>query len=225
MPRRLSRCFQVALVILAPGLALAQHGGHAGSAHAGGGFHTGPSFSAAPRTFAPPSFAHYSSPQRSGHWPSWNPGYRPYNGGVGYRARYPIFYAGYPWLYGLPLAYGDPYWDDVDDAPPPQQADYYGGQPPVDYGPELAANAPSPFRPAYQVPVETAAVHAQPATTLIFKDGRPPVEVHNYALTGSTLYALNGESSQEIPLSELNLPATVETNRKAGVDFALPAGR
>jgi hypothetical protein len=60
---------------------------------------------------------------------------------------------------------------------------------------------------------------------LIFKDGRPSVQVHNYALTGSTLYALDGESHQEIPLSVLNVPATVEANRTAGVDFALPASR
>jgi hypothetical protein len=65
-------------------------------------------------------------------------------------------------------------------------------------------------------------VHAQPATTLIFKDGSPPAQVHNYALTGSTLYDLDGESRKEIPLALLNVPATIEANRAAGVDFALP---
>jgi hypothetical protein len=65
-------------------------------------------------------------------------------------------------------------------------------------------------------------VHLQPTTTLIFKDGRAPVQVHNYALTASTLYALDGDSRREIPLSLLDVPATVEANRKAGVDFALP---
>ena len=68
-------------------------------------------------------------------------------------------------------------------------------------------------------------MHVQPATTLIFKDGRSPVQVHNYALTASTLYALDGDSRQEIPLSLLDVPATVEANRKAGVDFALPVSR
>jgi hypothetical protein len=68
-------------------------------------------------------------------------------------------------------------------------------------------------------------VHAQPATTLIFKDGRPSLQVHNYALTATTVYTLDGESPQEIPLSLLNLPATVEANRAAGIDFALPASR
>jgi hypothetical protein len=57
---------------------------------------------------------------------------------------------------------------------------------------------------------------------LIFKDGRPPQQVHNYALTGSMLYALDGDTRQEIPLSLLNVPATVDANRAAGVDFALP---
>jgi hypothetical protein len=60
---------------------------------------------------------------------------------------------------------------------------------------------------------------------LIFKDGRPPVEIHNYALTATTLYALDGDSRKEIPLSLLNVPATVEANRAAGVDFALPTSR
>jgi len=68
-------------------------------------------------------------------------------------------------------------------------------------------------------------VHAQPATILIFKDGRPPEKVHNYALTASTLYALDGDTRQEIPLAVLDVPATVETNRAAGVDFALPVSR
>ena len=68
-------------------------------------------------------------------------------------------------------------------------------------------------------------MHLQPTTILIFKDGRTPVQVHNYALTASTLYALDGDSRQEIPLSLLNVPATVEANRKAGVDFALPVSR
>ena len=130
-----------------------------------------------------------------------------------------------PWSYGLPLAYSLPYGDEQDDAGGSQLADY-GDQLVNDYGPEgpqMAANAPPPFRPAYQEQAEFAPVHAQPVTTLIFKDGRSPLQVHNYALTGSTLYALDGESHQEIPLSEINIPATVEANQKAGVDFALPA--
>lgn len=238
MGRRLSRWVQVTLVLLLPGPALlAQHAGHAGSTspgHIGGAFHArpSPSFSGTPH-FAPPV------PQigRSGHWPSWTPTYpaRDGRGGVGYRRHYPTVYAAYPWLgafpyYGLPLGYDASYGDDwQDEQAPPQQAEY-GVPPASDYAPEapdaeMAANGPSPYRPAYGVPAETAPPHAQPATTLIFKDGRTPVQVHNYALTGSTLYGLDEESHQEIPLSQLDVPATVEANRKTGVDFALPISR
>ena len=178
---------------------------------------------------------------RPGHWPTAGQG-RPPNQdhrGVGYRRRYPYTYGVYPFVYGYgsPLAYGLPYGDDQDDASAAQQPDYYP-QPPAygeqgygpEYGPEasgpqMAANAPPPFRPAYQGEAVAAPLHAQPATTLIFNDGRPPAQVHNYALTASTLYDLDGESRKEIPLALLNVPATIEANRAAGVDFALPVSR
>jgi hypothetical protein len=147
---------------------------------------------------------------------------------VGYRGRY--LYGAYPgWLpFGYGLPFGLPFGDDQDEGSgaqvaPPQPDD--SNPPPPDYGPEVAASSPSPFRPTYQGQIEAAPVHGQPATTLIFKDGRPPVQVHNYALTANTLYALDGDSRQEIPLALLNVPATVEANRKAGVDFALPVSR
>jgi hypothetical protein len=145
-------------------------------------------------------------------------------GGVGYRRHYPYIYGSYagliPFGYGLPLPYGLPYGNDQDDTAGPQP-----GPEQADYGPEhpqLAANAPPSFRPRYQPQGEAVPVNAQPTTTLIFNDGRPPLQVHNYALTASTLYALDGESRMEIPLSLLDVPATVAANGSAGVDFALP---
>jgi hypothetical protein len=148
-------------------------------------------------------------------------------GGVGYRQHYPYVYGrsyvgAIPFGYGLPLPYALPYGNDQDDTigpqPVPQQADY-GDQPMSDYGPEppqLAVNALPSFRPGYQPQGEPAPVNAQPTTTLIFKDGRPPVQVHNYALTASTLYALDGESRQEIqpiapPAWISRCPSTAET--------------
>jgi hypothetical protein len=153
-------------------------------------------------------------------------------GGVGYRRNYPYIYGRsvglIPFGYGLALPYALPYGNDQDDTtgqqPAPQQPDY-GDQPMSDYGPgpaQLAANAQPSFRPGYEPRGEAAPVNAQPTTTLIFKDGRTPAQVRNYALTASTLYALDGESRQEIPLSLLDVPATVAANRAAGVDFALP---
>jgi hypothetical protein len=143
--------------------------------------------------------------------------------GIGYRAPYPYFFG-----YGLPFPYGitgDSFagadQNSVNTAPPvPPYASA-----PEDAGPEFANNAPPLYRPLYQEPVAVAPVHPQPATTLIFKDGRPSKQVHNYALTANTLYALDGDTRQEIPLSLLDVQATIEANRAAGVDFALPVSR
>jgi hypothetical protein len=175
-----------------------------------------------------------SSPIHEGQYrPPAGPSHRPENDrhGAGNRTHDPYIYAGYTWLnplgYGAPVAYGGlPYDNGQDDTgggpqPGPQQADY-GDQPPA---PQVADNAPPAFRPAYQGQADIAQVSAQPATTLIFSDGRPPVQVHNYALTANMLYALDGDSRKEIPLSLLNVQATVEVNRAAGVDFALPTSR
>jgi hypothetical protein len=244
MLSRSLRVVRVALVFLVPSLGLlAQRVGSSGTmapGHFSGATHAAPppSFSGPARSFAPPSMARYPTFQagQSRRWPSapYHPGDG--QGGVGFRGHYsyPSVYAGYPWLgsvgLGIPWANGLPYTDDQGDAGAPQPAPPQTDQPMVDYGQEpldtqFAANAPPAFRPPYQGQVDFAPVHPQPATTLVFKDGRPPAQVHNYALTATTLYALDGESRQEIPLSLLDVPATVAANRAAGVDFALPVSR
>jgi hypothetical protein len=177
-----------------------------------------------------PGVRYPSSPVREGqHRPSTGTGR-----GVDDRNHTPYVYTGYTWLnpvgYGFPVAYGGlPYAGQDDAGGSPQPANYVD-QPPADYAPEppapqVADNAPPGFRPPYLGEAVNAPVNPQPATILIFKDRRAPVEIHNYALTANTLYALDGDSRQEIPLSLLNLEATVEANRAAGVDFALPSSR
>jgi len=59
------------------------------------------------------------------------------------------------------------------------------------------------------------------AVTLIFKDGRAPVKIYNYALTRTTLYVTDAKR-QEIPIASLDLAATEKVNRAAGVRFQLP---
>jgi hypothetical protein len=244
MRRRLTPFVQVAFGLLASHLLLAQHVGLGGStapAHFGGQVHAGPPLSL-PSPVRPsglpsgpmalrPGVRYPSLPIHEGAHP---PSHRR---GVEYRNHTPYTYTGYTWLnsfgYGFPVAYGGLPYAGQDDAggpqPSPQQAGY-ADQPPADYAPEprapqVADNAPPAFRPAYQGQAVDAPVNPQPATTLIFKDGRPAVQIHNYALTANTLYALDGGSRQEIPLSLLNVQATVEANRAAGVDFALPTSR
>jgi len=255
MRGRLTLFVQVAFGLLASPLLLAQHVGLGGStapAHFGGQVHAGPAPSL-PGSARPsglpsgpmalrPGVRYPTVPIHEGPRPpstAAGPSHRPDDGrrGVDYRNLPPYTYTGYPWLnsfgYGFPVAYGGLPYAGQDDAggpqPSPQQAGY-GDQPPADYAPEppapqVADNAPPSFRPAYLGQGVDAPVDPQPATTLIFKDGRPPVQVHNYSLTSNTLYALDGDSRQEIPLSLLNVQATVEANRAAGVDFALPTSR
>ena len=59
------------------------------------------------------------------------------------------------------------------------------------------------------------------AVTLIFKDGRAPEKIYNYALTRTTLYVTDAKR-QEIPVAALDLAATEKVNRAAGVRFELP---
>lgn len=66
-----------------------------------------------------------------------------------------------------------------------------------------------------------AAVPDEEAVTLIFKDGRPPEQIHNYVLTQATLY-IGEPHRRDIPIDQLDVVATVKANREAGVDFQLP---
>jgi hypothetical protein len=240
---------QVPLLVLASSLVVgaplsAQRAGATGSVpsgHVAGAVHAGPAptFSSASRSISPSVHSPSAQAGQPRHWPGGVPTH-PIGGNRDGRhgEHHPAVYAGYPWLaygYGVPLGYNTPYAGDADvtEGPSPmpqQQADEasidYGTEPP---GPQVGPNGASSFRPPYQglplAPSTAAPVHAQPTTILIFKDGRPPEKVHNYALTGSTLYALDGDLRREIPLALLNVPATVETNRAAGVDFSLPVSR
>jgi hypothetical protein len=253
MRRGLIGFVQVPLLVLATSLVVlvplsAQRAGATGSVSSGhfsGAVHSapGPTFSGPPRNIAPSVHSPSAQAGQPRHWPGGVPTH-PTGGNRNGRSgeRYPTVYAGYPWLaygYGVPLGYSMPYAGDANDTEgpspmPQQQADEasvdYGTEPPGQQG--APGGGPS-FRPPYQGPYQgpnegppqVAPVHPQPATVLIFKDGRPPQKVHNYALTGSTLYALDGDLRQEIPLALLNVPATVETNRAAGVDFSLPVSR
>jgi hypothetical protein len=97
---------------------------------------------------------------------------------------------------------------------PPQGAYAYPSVPP---GYEAYVPQPAPVTPQMQyVPGSASTV------ILIYKDGRPPEQIQNYLATRSTLTVLDGGRRREIPVSDLNIPATVSANRQTGVDFQLP---
>lgn len=63
-----------------------------------------------------------------------------------------------------------------------------------------------------------------PSITLVFSNGRPPEKVSSYVLTGSSIFVAEPGHQRKIPIADLDLPATIEQNREAGVDFQLPVG-
>jgi hypothetical protein len=144
-----------------------------------------------------------------------------YPGGYGY-STYPLIYPGYPTV----LDYGDTgdtgnagYSEPGQDSGPV----YYDNGPYQEQqqSPSLlpwSGNAPPV--PANEGQAQWPS--SEPAVTLIFKDGsRQPLQVHNYALTQSTVFIGDGRGIS-IPIDDIDLPATVKANRDAGVEFRLP---
>jgi hypothetical protein len=99
--------------------------------------------------------------------------------------------------------------------------------------PDTAYAEPAPFpsseyAPGPPAPASAPQAALQPApepedaVTLIFKDGRPAEQIHNYLATRTTITAIDGRHRRDISVSDLDIPATIEANRSAGVDFQLP---
>ena len=61
-----------------------------------------------------------------------------------------------------------------------------------------------------------------PKVTLIFKDGRKPLQVQNYAITQTKIYVRDQGAEQDVAISDLDVAATTTANDHAGIDFALP---
>jgi hypothetical protein len=117
-----------------------------------------------------------------------------------------------PYFLGFP---DDTDYDDSSAAP----GNDFEGYP--EEPPEEQQQAPlGPYQPYPAMTRPAPAPASEEAVTLIFKDGRPPEQIHNYLLTRSTLYV--GDQHRAIPTDQLDLVATAKVNREAGVDFQLP---
>ncbi|HSB75134.1 MAG TPA: hypothetical protein VLC12_05745 [Terriglobales bacterium] len=62
----------------------------------------------------------------------------------------------------------------------------------------------------------------QVSSVLIFRDGHE-LEIQNYAIVGETLYDFTPGHARKVPLSQLDVAATMKANEDRGVDFTLPA--
>ncbi len=90
--------------------------------------------------------------------------------------------------------------------------------------------APRVLQPAPAVRVEPE--RPQPAsgpdreqepTLLVFKNGHR-LEIRNFVIAGDTVIVLSPEY-RKVPLSDLDLPATVKENDDRGIDFRVPSQR
>jgi hypothetical protein len=186
--------------------------------------------------------------QRPTFYNNHRPGY-PVHPGYPGPGRYPG-YPRYPRYYGIGIPYGVPVsgWIDTNYPGYDYTGDFdsTGYDPSAgqtsdsadsveDYSQQASDQAPPPpdqeqepapiERPSAEPQAAPAAPEPAPeneeTVTLIFKDGRPSEQIHNYALTRTTLY-VRDQHRRDIPVDELDLAATQKVNRDAGIDFHVP---
>lgn len=239
----------IAFLISAVALPIcAQHGGARGgfSSHPSQGFHSGFTGSA-PSGFSGSRFA---APQRFSSTPSFRttpsfarsgfgtPYARPPYTGSGRYPGYPSHGASYRrvyvWRYGawssylvpgyIPgwlgsgyLGYPDTGYYDDSAASAQSAAPSYDVQP----GPQEESPPREPYYPSTAPSNPSSIPQSEDAVMLVFKDGRPSLEIHNYALTPTTLYVLD-QHHRDIPVDEIDLAGTQKVNRDAGIDFQFP---
>lgn len=162
-----------------------------------------------------------------------------------YLSDYPAF-LGYENPYLLDPGFYD--WSDSDDSmydedngPAPDAAPYQGyGAPDESPQQDAQDQMPPPNYPPWPGPGSSAldrtAPPQQPATllassapapeeplTVIFKSGRAPVKMQNYMMTPKVLTDLDSQHFEQIPLDQIDVAATQQANRAAGVQFQVPA--
>jgi hypothetical protein len=152
-----------------------------------------------------------------------------------YVSTYPNW-LGYPYL--IDPGFYD--WGDSDDSA--DDSSQGGSSEPGSYEPDQAPdsylsdqNGPAPLYPppypeeGYYAPNQQLAAAAPTAPsapeqllTVIFKSGRAPIEVENYLMTAKVLTDLDSEHYEQIPLDQIDLAATQNFNKAAGVEFQVP---
>jgi len=176
-------------------------------------------------------------PRRSPYRPPYR---RPYGGGIVYESpyAYPAYYPVYPYDIADDGYFSDdstgstPYYA----SPDPEDAQSYGYGPGAEgtigrrvpylpndggpgSGPDSGPDSSSNPAPARVSPQDNSGT--QPVT-LVFKDGRPNQQIRNFLINGNTLTVWD-QHPHDIPVDQLNVPATEKINHDAGVDLFLPS--
>lgn len=160
------------------------------------------------------------------------------------RAGFGVGFVGLPY-YVDPFSFGNAWdWNSDDDseqeatAPETRARPEYEPQPGSDAEAPYDQGYPPPPPPGYNqegFPMRAQDIAAQnnaaqndgldhPPVTLVFNNGRPSEKISSYVLTGSSIFVAEPGHQRKIPIADLDLPATIEQNRQAGVDFELPGG-
>ena len=147
--------------------------------------------------------------------------------------RFGYGYGGYPYggYYGY-LPGIDPYWwwdtYPSDDADQRAMADEMNQENLEEQQAlrEQDQDAYGPSRPMRRPAQPAASNEAEndPATVLIYRD-RHQREVRNYAIVDDMIYVFTPQRTERVPLSVIDVPATVQANQDRGVDFRLPGVR
>ncbi len=178
--------------------------GHSAPAFRGGGF-TAPASVSAPHFTGAPHYTGQTSrpgagvPYNSGTHPAYGNNRNHWSYTTRYRNGIPYLSAVWagPGLWGYPdsIPYDNSY------APPDDTAGYDAPPPPAPDQPL----APPPY-PTWPAPAPASTdIAPEEAVTLVFRDGRPTEQIHNYIMTRTTLY-IRDEHRQEIPLISSTLP-------------------
>lgn len=197
------------------------------------------------RAFAPARSFNYrpaTSPYSAGAHRS--PQYGSRRSGYGYGRRRVGYGVGYPYGYYPGFAYPG-FWDsgigwydpddpnnatssgDSGDAGSYQQA--YSGPPDSPYGDPNAGpydypqadTARPPYYPGAGGASSSDPEAPQAKVTLILRDGRR-LEIQNYVATRTRILVRDAGANRDIPVSSLDIPATLAANQASGVEFSVP---
>ena len=138
-------------------------------------------------------------------------------------------YFGYGSYYGYPY-YGYPYYGDSGYYPSDNYVDN-GGYAPVEEDQrqqqaeinrledEVERLRQERSAPARSQAPSKSDLHS--LTELVFQD-KHTQGVQNYAIVGQTFWIFDSQQTRKVPLSELDVPATIKANDARGVDFQVP---
>ena len=226
--RRLWMLAALTVILAVPFVFAQRRGGSFG----GGGAHMG-SFSGAPMMSHGGSFS--GAPRNNGvtFTTNVNPYHYAHGGfGYGYRRRY--YGYGYGYGYGYPYGlYGyDPLlWGSAssyDNSDQYAEQNQQLSQQVNELSNEVARlrdeqeiRAYTPLPTNRQAAPDAAKANISDPTVLIFRDQHRE-EIRNYAVIGRTLWVFNEDRAKKIPLTDLDVPATIKVNDDRGVDFNVP---